>query len=104
MLFYTSELAEVEQVQQEFISAGIPCEIHQAPERADEDEDSELAELWIRNDEDCPRALMLCAANGISFSKRSPSAKALELDEVQSLPGGTSRERRFVGARNVSAR
>ncbi len=70
MLFFSSDNTEVELVEKEFTQAGIACEVRngtppQKPKAKPMD-----AELWIRNDGDCHRALMLCVHLGIGFSKR----------------------------------
>jgi hypothetical protein len=63
MLFFSSDNTEVEQVCREFSVAGIPCEVkHQ-------DSFSE-AEVWIQNDQDCNRALLLCVERNIGFAHR----------------------------------
>jgi hypothetical protein len=67
MLFFSSDASEVKGVSQEFSHAGIPCEIRNCripPSRSPE------AELWIRNDQDCHRAFLLCVQLGIGFAKR----------------------------------
>ena len=80
MLFYSSDGTEVELVGKEFTQAGIPCEVRSphpkkvSPAPAD-------AELWIHDDHDCHRALMLCVQLGIGFSKRPE--KAAEVEEPE---------------------
>jgi len=68
MLFFSSDVTEVDQVSREFIRAGIPCEVRNRPQ-------ANLSppidtELWIRNDRDCHRALLLCVQRNIGFAKR----------------------------------
>jgi hypothetical protein len=88
MLFFSSEHAEVETLRQEFVEAGIPCEVHgsEVPEGvvpAPHDE-----ELWIQRDEDCYRALMLCIHLGVGFAKpaaRKPSVENAPADDDPAL-------------------
>jgi hypothetical protein len=68
MLFFSSDGTEVQAVSREFIEAGIPCEVRNVScgkERCPRD-----AELWIRNDGDCHKALMLCVQRNIGFARR----------------------------------
>lgn len=77
MLFFSSDKAEVEQLSEEFEHAGIPCEVHNAYSggglAANE------SELWIRNDQDCHRALMLCVQLNMGFARR-PVSSVDEMD------------------------
>ena len=68
MLFFSSDNSEVELVEKEFTQAGIECEVRNGARKPK----TKLrdAELWIRHDRDCHRALMLCVHLGIGFSKR----------------------------------
>jgi hypothetical protein len=69
MLFFSSDDTEVEQVSREFRQAGIPCEIRNpAAHRA---RSACEAELWIQNDRDCHRALMLCVQRNMGFARRA---------------------------------
>jgi len=70
MFFYSSEHAEVEQVRKELMEAGIPCEVRDMVPTEGMTPGLPEAELWIRNDEDSHRALMLCVAHGVGFAKR----------------------------------
>ena len=56
----------------EFTNAGIKCEIHNGFRR-DPKPASNEAELWIRNDGDCHRALMLCVQRNMGFARRPVS-------------------------------
>ncbi len=82
MLFFSSDGAEVAHVSRQFIDAGIPCEIHHHKVSADHNLE---AELWIQNDRDCHRALMLCVQLGIGFARRPVADPDLDLEF--SLPG-----------------
>jgi hypothetical protein len=87
LLFYSSDDREVIHVQEEFNQAGIPCEVrhgqslkvlHQPP----------CSELWIRNDRDCHRALMLCVQLGVGFARRS--AKKSFIDSWSEISTGSA--------------
>jgi len=77
MLFFSADNAEVQNVSREFIHAGIPCEIRNGIMPKDCPAE---AELWIHNDHDCHRALMLCVQLGIGFARRP--VETVHLDEV----------------------
>jgi len=69
LLFYSSDDREVTHVQEEFTQAGIPCEVRHAELKILHE--PPCSELWIRNDRDCHRALMLCVQLGVGFARRS---------------------------------
>jgi hypothetical protein len=76
MLFFSSEREELEEVRKKIIEAGIPCEVHEGdttdgvlPHPCD-------AELWIQNDGDAYRALMLCVELGVGFARRAGQKQA----------------------------
>lgn len=71
MLFFSSDASEVERVGDEFVRAGIPCEIREGPALNGKAHRPPQAELWIRNDRDCHRAFMLCVHLGVGFAKRA---------------------------------
>ena len=71
MFFYSADHSEVEQIRQELIEAGIPCEIHEFVPADGLAQGPVEEELWIRNDDDSHRALMLCVALGLGFAKRT---------------------------------
>lgn len=77
MLFFSSDNSEVQQVSREFTQAGIPCEIRNGAMPTDRPAE---AELWIQNDRDCHRALMLCVQLGIGFARRP--VETIDLDDV----------------------
>ncbi len=83
MLFFSSDNTEVEQVRREFDNAGISCEVHNACRQ------SEFAanesELWIRNDQDCHRALMLCVQLNMGFARR-PVVEEFDDANYDALP------------------
>ncbi len=77
MLFFSPDTAEVEQVSREFTHAGIACEVRNSPcDRAR----SADTELWIRNDRDCNRALLLCVRLSMGFAKRPVQEPEPELE------------------------
>jgi len=80
MLFFSSDEMEVKTASQKFATAGIPCEVRTTPLTRAEPPDRVSAELWIRNDKDCHRALMLCVELGIGFSRRSHRPTLLDDD------------------------
>ena len=78
MLFFSSERAEVESVRQEFVKAGISCEIRDSRAPKNMSTGSSDAELWIQNDQDCHRAFMLCVQLGVGFAKRANALHSIE--------------------------
>ncbi len=68
MLFFSADGVEVEQVSREFQQAGIACEIRNSS--ANNHHISNDTELWIRDDRDCHRALMLCVQRNMGFARR----------------------------------
>lgn len=78
MLFFSSDALEIETVSKEFTHAGIPCEIRNGIPVNRRPTSAPQAELWIHDDRDCHRALMLCVQLGIGFSKRPPRVDILE--------------------------
>ena len=70
MLFFSSDWTEVELVRKEFVEANIPCEVRVHGE-IDMPPSAIDAQLWIQNDQDSYRALMLCVHLGIGFGKPS---------------------------------
>ena len=79
MLFFSSDLAEVNQARKEFLAAGIQCEIRNRPSSNGTAAASAFhSELWIHNDNDCHRAFLLCVQLGIGFAKRAPKLSLVE--------------------------
>jgi hypothetical protein len=70
LLFFSPSDTEVAEVEKQCVEAGIPCEIRHALHRARLNVDFDEAELWICNDLDSHRALMLCVQSGVGFAKR----------------------------------
>jgi hypothetical protein len=78
MLFYSADLAEVQQACIEFSHAGIRSEVRHSPPGPPRLRVAPCAELWIHDDRDCHRALMLCVQLGIGFSRRPRSNESTE--------------------------
>ena len=76
MLFFSSDRLEVEQVSRQFTQAGIPCEIHEPKLKGSSH--AVDTELWIQNDKDCHRALLLCVQLGIGFARRPNDDEVLD--------------------------
>jgi hypothetical protein len=79
MLFFSSDDTEVQNVSREFTDAGISCEIRNTPCAEGIPPSPTHAELWIRDDRDCHRALMLCVRLGLGFAKK-PAHPDLDFD------------------------
>ena len=79
MLFFSSERGEIEEVRKGFMDAGIPCEIHenQNGEEASPPKSPDT-EIWIQNDGDSYRALLLCVKLGVGFARRALSSEGEE--------------------------
>lgn len=87
MLFFSSDPAEVEGLRREFSNAGIPCESRNVDVQVEGF--PQTAELWVRNDRDCHRALMLCVQRNLGFSRRPERKSEPDTEYVlQELPGG----------------
>jgi hypothetical protein len=74
MLFFSSDAAEVAKATKEFALAGIPCEVRNCRVQKCESAEAGHRELWIQDDRDCHRAFVLCAVNGIGFSRKASRA------------------------------
>jgi hypothetical protein len=77
LLYYSSDNSEVAQVGKEFSEAGIACEVRPG-EGLKLLHQPACAELWIRHDRDCHRALMLCVQLGVGFARRSGKKSFIE--------------------------
>lgn len=82
MLFFSADRSEVQLASAQFSQAGIPCEIRGGTTIKGEESSScaGAAELWIHNDRDCHRALMLCVRLGIGFGRRPSLAPYTDTD------------------------
>ena len=78
LLYFSSEQAEVELVHKECLQAGIDCEVRANIAAEAETKKSSETELWIKNDGDTHKALMLCVQLGLGFGK--PAARP-QIDE-----------------------
>ncbi len=85
MLFYSADLTEVTQASSEFATAGIPCEVRKSPPLPNKFKAPPCAELWIRDDRDCHRALMLCVQLGIGFSRRPKKTSIIDLENTREV-------------------
>jgi hypothetical protein len=85
MLFFSSDTEEVQEVGRAFAEAGIACEVRRTA-TGFEDIPSQ-SELWVRNDRDCHRALMLCVQRNIGFARRpEPVEEADHYYELEAAP------------------
>ena len=71
LLYYSPDDLEIEEVSKQFANAGIPCVVRHSAICRDEDLDHACAELWIRNDRDSHKAMLLCVQLGVGFAKRN---------------------------------
>jgi hypothetical protein len=77
MLFFSSDDSEVQAAARNLLDAGIACEIRHGPFPDGMVSQTFEAELWVRDDSDAYRALMLCVQLGIGFAKRAVNSAAL---------------------------
>jgi hypothetical protein len=71
MLFFSPDDSEVQGAAQNLLEAGISCEIRRGPLADGLIAQPFETELWVRNDGDCYRALMLFVERGIGFARRA---------------------------------
>jgi len=71
LLYFSSDGAEVDLLSRELVAANIPCEVRRGPFAEGIFPNDGYAELWIRDDRDSHRALMLCVELGAGFAKRT---------------------------------
>jgi hypothetical protein len=69
MLFLLSDSSKVEQASRALTSAGIRCEVRKTPPAKASFDRPPEAELWIQEDSDCHKALMLCLKLGVGFAR-----------------------------------
>jgi hypothetical protein len=77
MLFIASECTRIEKVSRALQGAGVSCEVRsprwfKSPPR----QTTTTSELWISNDQDCHKALMICVQLGLGFRRSSDPLKA----------------------------
>jgi hypothetical protein len=70
LLYYSPDDLEIAEVSKQFANAGIPCVVRHSAVCRGEPEPG-CAELWIRNDKDTHKAMMLCVQLGVGFAKRN---------------------------------
>jgi hypothetical protein len=89
LLYFSSEQAEVELVHKECLQAGIDCEVRANSAHATETKKSSDTELWLKNDQDTHKALLLCVQLGVGFGKPAarPQVDAKEQDANQGATG-----------------
>ena len=85
LLYYSSDSAEVDRVRREFLNAAIPCEVREGSALDAKSQPVAQAELWIKDDGDYYRAVMLCIHLGVGFGKRAPRRPRPD-DEQFDLP------------------
>jgi hypothetical protein len=71
MLFFSPDDSEVQGAAQNLLQAGISCEIRRGPLPDGMIAQPFDTELWVQNDSDCYRALMLFVELGIGFARRA---------------------------------
>jgi len=104
MFYFSSDHAEVEQVRKELVEAGIPCEVQNLAPLCEGSASQPSEEvLWIHNDTDAHRALMLCVTHGLGFAKRTlpPDWFAEREPAEESLPDARMREGRAGASKSV---
>jgi hypothetical protein len=84
MLFFSADQLEVEEVRQSFKEAGIQCLVRSGPSRRHGPYAVPEAELWIKDDSDCHRALLLCVQLGVGFAKRQHVLNILDIYDYPS--------------------
>jgi hypothetical protein len=78
LMYFSSDVQEVELLKKEFIDAGIPCELRVGSAANGAPATTACAELWIEHSRDTHRALMLCVELGIGFAKRARKRPGLD--------------------------
>ena len=78
LMYFSSDLEEVELLRKEFTEAGIPCQIRIHHSREGVVGNSAYAELWIEHARDSHRAWMLCVELGAGFAKRARKRPAFD--------------------------
>src|SRR5690349_23442296 len=77
LLYYSPDDLEIEEVSKQFAQAGIPCVVRHSAVCRGEEPNHACAELWIRNDKDTHKAMMLCVQLGVGFAKRDEAMGVL---------------------------
>jgi len=77
LLYYSPDDVEIAEVSKQFASAGIACLVRHSRVCRGEPE-AGCAELWIRNDRDSHKAMMLCVQLGVGFAKRNGGSGVIQ--------------------------
>jgi hypothetical protein len=77
LLYYSPDDLEIAEVSKQFAQAGIPCVVRHSAICHGEEPSHACAELWIRNDKDTHKAMMLCVQLGVGFAKRNEGMSVL---------------------------
>jgi hypothetical protein len=77
LLYYSPDDLEIAEVSKQFAQAGIPCVVRHSAVCRGEETNHTCAELWIRNDKDTHKAMMLCVQLGVGFAKRDEGISVL---------------------------
>jgi hypothetical protein len=77
LLYYSPDDLEIAEVSKQFTNAGIPCVVRHSAVCRGEEPNHACAELWIRNDKDTHKAMMLCVQLGVGFAKRDEAMDVL---------------------------
>ena len=78
LLYYSPDDLEIAEVSKQFAQAGIPCVVRHSAICRGEEPNHACAELWIRNDKDTHKAMMLCVQLGVGFAKRNEAMSVLQ--------------------------
>ena len=80
MIFFSSDRAEIEVLREALAGVSIPSEVRDAGSAGGTVLNGSQTELWIQNDADSHRAVMLCVEMGLGFAKRPHSPKLVEAE------------------------
>jgi len=78
LLYYSPDDLEIAEVSKQFTQAGIPCVVRHSALCRGEEPNHACTELWIRNDKDSHRAMLLCVQLGVGFAKRNEAMSVLQ--------------------------
>ena len=71
MVFFSADKLEVERLRHELVHEGIECEIREGLPVEEGFVAFRETELWVQNDADVYRALMLCVERETGFGKKA---------------------------------
>ena len=80
MIFFSSDPLELAGLGQELAKAGIPCEVCRSVLVKRSPQELREGELWLRNDGDRYRALLLCVEQHVGFARKARNTPTI--DEV----------------------